>query len=631
MTTPEAFADLPAPIRDALARRGFRDLTAVQRAVVESCGAGRDLRIFSQTGSGKTVAIGLVLADHFLAEPRPARPSPRGDRAARPSALVLVPTRELAAQIREELDWLYAGLRDLRVEVVTGGTSIAGERRTLAGRPALVVATPGRLLDHLRNGALVPDAIGHVVLDEADQMLDMGFREELDAILERLPAERRSHLVSATFPRAVAALAERFQSEPLLLEGTRLGVANADIQHIAYAIRRHEAYAALVNVLLMAGDERCLVFVNRRSDATDLAEKLARDGFGAAPLSGELPQAQRTRTLAAFRNGTLPILVSTEVAARGIDVPEIGAVIHVDPPRTADAYTHRSGRTGRAGKTGRSMIFTTPADLVRVKRLARSARVELSWQPIPTPQKVEKALRKRARRAIHERLANATPEEGQWMYAKQLLEDRDPVQVVATLLELTAASAVRDPMPVAGFDPEAPPRGRARDRLGPSARSQGPGRLPRRDREGGTRGGAADFTRFFVSWGEESGATTGRLLSHVCRRGGIASGKVGAIEIAARVSFVSIANDVASAFEAKVRRPDTRDPGIAIRRAHEKLKGSAAPPRGPRKKGPASVLAARMSARSERGQSGSRPRPHEPRADSKSPARGKRPVRKPTR
>lgn len=571
----ENFAGLPAPIIAALEKQGFENLTAVQRAVHEATSAGRDLRVSSQTGSGKTVAIGLALADHFIAGVESASDGPKGPRkgnrtadgAAHPTALVIVPTRELAAQVSQELAWLYAQLRGLTVEVVTGGTSIMLERRALSRGPALVVGTPGRLLDHMRNGAVVCDSIGHVVLDEADQMLDMGFREELEAILEQLPADRSSHLVSATFPRAVLALANRFQKDPLVIEGTRLGVANSDIQHIAYAIRRHETYPALVNVLLMAGREaRALLFVNRRVDASELAEKLASDGFGAAPFSGELPQAQRTRTLNAFRNGTLPILVSTEVAARGIDVPGISMVIHVDPPRTAEAYTHRSGRTGRAGSSGRSVLFATPADMGRVNRMLKTSRVEISWQPIPSAEKVEKGLRKQARRELHAQLAEHAPEESQWMYAKQLLEDRDPVQVVATLLDLAAPTPPCKPRQVTGFDPKKERGGRADREGGRPGREDRGGR---RDTAGASRD-AADYTRFFINWGEESGATASRILSQVCRRGGIESGQVGAIEVAARVSFVAVANSVARDFESRAGRPDKRDPGIIIKRAEDR-------------------------------------------------------------
>jgi ATP-dependent RNA helicase DeaD len=602
MTQNESFAALPAQISSALTKRGFTELTAVQRAVADSESKGRDLRISSQTGSGKTVAIGIALASHFierLADPSSApkkvkKPKedgpprkPRG-AAAHPTALVIVPTRELAAQVKSELQWLYAELRGLKVEVVTGGTSVDGERRALARKPGLIVGTPGRLLDHMRNDAIDCDSIEHVILDEADQMLDMGFREELEGILEQLPESRSSHLMSATFPHAVVNLANRYQDNVLRLEGTRLGVANADIQHIAYPIRRQETYAALVNVLLLAGDSRCLLFVNRRVDATELAERLASNGFGAAPFSGELPQAQRTRTLAAFRTGTFNILVSTDVAARGIDVPDISTVVHIDPPRTSDAYIHRSGRTGRAGQTGQSILFVAGPDSRKVARMLQVAKIEVSWQPVPKPEKVEKSLLKQARRVMHERLKEDAPTETQLMYAKQLLEEQDPQHVVATLLEMAKPKPPCEPMHVVGLDPFSETRSKGKGR--PAGRPDGG---PRPDgakftpKSGAGRGpGPAGFTRFTVSWGERSGATASRLLSHICRRGGVESHQVGSIQISAKSSTVEVSRDVADAFETRVRRPDNRDPGIIVRRDENrsgsfgKADGSSGPPSG---------------------------------------------------
>jgi ATP-dependent RNA helicase DeaD len=610
LTTNDAFAGIPEPISSALTARGFTELTAVQKAVADAESQGRDLRISSQTGSGKTVAIGIALASHFiekLENPTPRKsgeskdskksgpPKKPRSSAARPTALVIVPTRELAAQVQGELQWLYANLRGLKVEVVTGGTSIEGERRALARGPGLVVGTPGRLLDHMRNHAIDCDSIEHVILDEADQMLDMGFREELEGILEQLPESRASHLMSATFPRAVISLANQYQKNVLTLEGTRLGVANADIHHIAYAMRRHETYAALVNVLLLAGHSRCLLFVNRRVDATELAEKLASDGFGAAPFSGELPQAQRTRTLAAFRSGTFNILVSTDVAARGIDVPDISTVIHVDPPRNSDAYIHRSGRTGRAGRTGQSILFVAGPDSRKVARMLQGARIEVSWQPAPKPDKVQKALVKQARREMHARLAEDAPTEAQLIYAKQLLEERDATHVVATLLEMAKPKPPRDPMNIVGLDPFADDRSKRRG-AGPDSRggvyAGARGGQSGGDARGSGRGPGA-FTRFSVSWGERTGASPSRLLSHICRRGGLDSHQVGSIQISAKSSTVDIASDVADAFEIRARRPDRRDPGIIVRRDegrsgssakfNEKEKGAgfSGPPSGP--------------------------------------------------
>ena len=314
----DKLAGVPELLAQAIRKRGFSELSSVQRAVLDAESEGQDLRISSQTGSGKTVAIGFALARHLTTEASVAV----SDRAG-PSVLVLVPTRELAMQVRDELHWLYAGVPGLRTEVVMGGTSIMLERRALARRPQIVVGTPGRTLDHMKSGTLGSSGVCHVVLDESDRMLDMGFREELEAILERLPKERRTHMISATFPAGVRRLADRFQKNALHIEGTRLGAANADIEHTAHILDRRDRYAALINLLLLNEGARCLIFVERRIDATSLASKLTGDGFPVQSFSGELPQAQRTRTIEAFRAGAIQTLVSTDVAARGIDVPDI--------------------------------------------------------------------------------------------------------------------------------------------------------------------------------------------------------------------------------------------------------------------------------------------------------------------
>ncbi|MCA9656388.1 MAG: DEAD/DEAH box helicase [Myxococcales bacterium] len=455
MTT-EPFASVPAPLRTAMEQRGFTSLTEVQLAVLAADTEAHDLRISSQTGSGKTVALGLALARGLLAE-READPDDAPPRSRRPAALVITPTRELAVQVRDELRWLLAEL-GTRVDVVTGGTDLGGERRMLRRPPTVLVGTPGRLLDHLRAGAVDCSGVAQVVLDEADRMLEMGFREELEAIVDALPAERRSHLVSATFPAPVLRVADRFQGADVLhLQGTTLGEANGDIDHVAQVVPATHGYAALVNALLLARGERVLVFVDRRAEASDLAERLASDGFAALPFSGDLSQAQRTRTLQSFRTGTIPVLVSTDVAARGIDVPEITMVVHMGAPRSADDYTHRSGRTGRAGQRGRSLLLVPPRARGYAGRLLADAGVEADWQTAPTPAKVRKANTKHARRRLHARLDDPSgPSDKSLQYAVSLLEGRDPATVVATLLELAEPPLTREPMEIPAVVEERP-------------------------------------------------------------------------------------------------------------------------------------------------------------------------------
>ncbi len=388
MPTPPLFDRLPPPLAEALLDRGFTELTPVQARVLDPAFDGVDLRVSSQTGSGKTVAIGLVLAPALI---ELAAAPPPATRGARPHAVLIAPTRELAAQLARELSWLYAKLR-VGVAVVAGGASYRDEKRALSQRPLVVVGTPGRLKDHLERRSIDTSGVATVVLDEADRMLDLGFREELEAILGLLPPERRTHLMSATFPREVLALANRYQRDAIVVEGTDLGAANSDITYVAHLVHQNERESALVNLLMMAPGERTLLFVRTRADASELADRLTRAGFHSLPLSGELEQRDRNKTLEAFRLGVVSTLVATDVAARGLDIPDVGRVIHCDPPTDSDGLTHRSGRTGRAGRKGTSVILVPPSGRVRVESIMRRARVKATWLPVPSPREVRAAI-----------------------------------------------------------------------------------------------------------------------------------------------------------------------------------------------------------------------------------------------
>ncbi len=594
----ETFTDLPAGIAGALQSRGFTALTPVQRAVLDPALQGRDLRISSQTGSGKTVAIGLVLAADLErvaatdaaaavaaadAEPesakRPAtttRPACGGSATppargrARPAALIVAPTRELAAQVARELAWLLAPV-GARICTVVGGTSVAGERRALAQGPSVVVGTPGRLVDHLERGAIDASAVATVVLDEADQMLDLGFREELEAILGAAPAERRTHLVSATFPREVLALANRYQRDAARVEGTAHGQANADIEHVVHLVRPDERVAALVNLLLLAPAERALVFVRTRADASEIAEALSASGFSARPLHGELEQWERTKTLGAFRAGAVTVLVATDVAARGLDVPDVARVIHADPPGDAEAFTHRSGRTGRAGKKGTSVVLVPPVAREYMVRVLHRARVEAVWRPAPSADDVRRAADERLRAEIAASVGEASSDASLEALATELLTTTDPTQLVAALLERARRAG---PCEAQAVTPLLPPEPRREAPRAPAARPQAHARRPaggappprgRTARAPDARGDVASaFVPFRVNWGARNGADPRRLLALVCRRGGVASGQIGAIRIGDLASTVEVASPAASGFARSVQRPDARDPRIRI-------------------------------------------------------------------
>jgi ATP-dependent RNA helicase DeaD len=449
MSSLDVFPCICAPLARALARRGFSSLTPVQLAVLDPAHAGHDLRIASRTGSGKTVALGLVLGS-MLEAPRERLVVPG---AAAPRALLIAPTRELAAQVGRELQWLYAEL-GLEVCVVTGGTSVGGERRSLARNPAIVVGTPGRLCDHVERGALDLSAVEAAVLDEADQMLDLGFREALESLLGACPEGSRRHLVSATFPRAVEALANRYQKNAKLVAGSSPEEAHEDITYLVHLVRPGERYAALVNVLLMSPDDRTLVFVRTRADAGTVSARLIKDGFRAAALSGELAQAERTRTLDAFRHGSISVLVCTDVASRGIDVPEVQRVIHGDLPDGPETLTHRSGRTGRAGNKGTSVLLV-PADRRGfAQMLLRGARIFARLCPPPSVEDVQQAADERMFEQLSAEIEGA---DAHTELAQRLLEAMEPEQLVKALLARLAQDGPCAPRALTEIDTR-PPR-----------------------------------------------------------------------------------------------------------------------------------------------------------------------------
>ncbi len=537
------FARVPAGLGQALCDKGFTELTAVQAAVLAPEFASRDLRISSQTGSGKTVAIGLVLAAELAdIDPRPAR-----GRTARPRVLLIAPTRELAQQLGRELGWLYRPL-GARVAVVTGGTGLGGDFRTLGQQPHVLVGTPGRLLDHLERASLDLSQTGAVVLDEADEMLDMGFRDELAGILDTTPAERRTHLVSATLPREVLRLADEYQTDPARVQTARAGAAHADIEHVGHAVRRSDRFDTLVNLLLAAPEQRSLVFVRTRADASDLASELREQGFSAGAMSGDLDQRARNAMLSAFRSGAVRTVVATDVAARGLDIDDVGQVVHFDLPANPEVFTHRSGRTGRAGNKGTSVALVPPQEHRRFEQHLRRAGITLRWLPVPTPASIQAAADSRMADEI---AATDTSDRRLRALAERLLDGADAVDVVAALLsksEHAGPCAPRDVRTASAPKPHTASASKPRKKS------------PGRDRNG-------SFTPFHVNWGTRAGANPSRLLAMVCRRGNVRGQHIGAIEIGPSGSTVDVASHLAADFERAARKPDPRNPRVKIRPA----------------------------------------------------------------
>ena len=434
---------MPFPItHPALARalqaQGYREPTPVQAAVL-AAPADHDLLVSAQTGSGKTVAFGLAAAAPLLGE------AERFGRAGPPLGLVIAPTRELAMQVSRELAWLYADA-GARVETCVGGMDARREQRALAAGTHLVVGTPGRLRDHLERGNLDLSALKVVVLDEADEMLDLGFREDLEEILDSTPVARRTLLFSATIAKEIAALARRYQRDAVRIDTTRRDEAHGDIEYRAVRVAPGEVENAVVNVLRYFESPGALVFCATRERVRHLYGALRERGFAAVALSGELSQKERSDALQALRDGHARACVATDVAARGLDLPDLGLVIHADLPVNKAGLLHRSGRTGRAGRKGTSVLLV-PYNKRRIaERLLESASIEAEWSGPPSAEEIRA---KDQVRLLEDPILNepASPED--LALAGRILADRSPEAVAAALIRLHRA---RLPEPEEVFD-----------------------------------------------------------------------------------------------------------------------------------------------------------------------------------
>lgn len=520
----------------ALAARGYDRPTPVQAAVLAPELRGRDLLVSSRTGSGKTVAFGLVLADALLGD------APAFGKAAAPLGLVVAPTRELAVQVQRELAWLLAEAGG-RVVACVGGMDPRREARALAEGAHLVVGTPGRLLDHHRRRTLDLSALRALVLDEADEMLDMGFREELEAILAAAPPDRRTLLFSATLPKPILELSRKYTRDPARVAATNPREAHEDIAWRAHVVAPSEREHAIVNVLRRLDPESALVFRATREAAHHTCSSLAERGFAAVAISGELTQGERTRALKELRDGRARVLVATDVAARGLDLPGIELVLHGDPPRDPQALAHRSGRTGRAGRKGLAVLLASPGERHRVERMLKEIGAKVEWAPVPTPEEIR--ARDEERLAARLDAMDAETSEEELAAASKLLRGRDPVHVAAALLRLERS---RLPAPEELTETAAAAR-----------------HVPAPPGERKARGGPPkDVVWFRIGLGREKKADPKWILPLLCRRGGVTRDEIGKIIIEERQTRFEVARAAADRFREAAAVPDPRAPGVRI-------------------------------------------------------------------
>ena len=523
-----AFADLgaPEPLAAALAARGYEIPTPVQEAVLQDDARGRDLMVSARTGSGKTVAFGMAIAPELLPWPKPSKPL----------CLVVAPTRELAQQVSRELSWLYA---DARVTACVGGADVGKELRALKGGVHVVVGTPGRLVDHLERGSLQLGALKALVLDEADEMLDLGFRDELEEILGAAPAERRTLLFSATIPHAIETLARKYTRDPLRIAANPPSQAHADIEVRAHLVAPREREHAVVNTLRFHDAPAAIVFCATREGVTHLSQSLLERGFAAVPLSGELTQAERTRALHALRDGRARVLVATDVAARGLDLPDVSLVIQADPPQNADVLQHRSGRTGRAGRKGVSVLLVPPQARRAVEMMLRKAGQRAEFSPPPDSDVIRVHDRDRLVREIDQLLKDPTEED--LALARLLLRDRDAGMLAAALVKVR-----REALPA---PEDLPFTAELSKKSKPVPHSNG--------------------VWFKVNVGRKRNADPRWLLPILCRRGEVDRRQIGRIEIMPDETRFEVSRAAAAHFGRAAKKPDRKDPNIRITQVHE--------------------------------------------------------------
>ena len=551
--TPAEGADPVHPaLASALEAKGYSQLTPVQMEMANRGQLHADLLVSAQTGSGKTVAFGIAIATTLLGG------AGQFETAGWPLGLVIAPTRELAIQVRRELDWLYAAA-DIRTATCVGGMDMRTERRALERGAHLVVGTPGRLRDHITKGALNLGRVRAVVLDEADEMLDLGFREDLEFILGAAPSERRTLMFSATVPRGIAELAKTFQKDALRIAATATADQHADIEYQMMLVRRDEREHAIINTLLNSDSTSALVFCHTREAVRHLTARLANRGFSVVSLSGEMAQSERSNALQSMRDGRAQVCVATDVAARGIDLPNLDLVIHADVPSNPETLLHRSGRTGRAGRKGVCVLIVPENRRGAAQRVLSLARLAARVRAAPGIAEIEARYRQEILDAA---LSAPEPDDVEAAFVAELLAKAAPERIAAAFLrqQLAARPVPEDLLPLPVADMQA-----GKSRHGGQnghERSPVPAREPRRpDMEGGVW--------FSLSLGRKQRADPKWLLPMICKAGGISRRDVGSIRIDDTETRFEIAADKAAGFAEQVNRPGSTERGIVIAPAGE--------------------------------------------------------------
>ncbi|MFB2601163.1 DEAD/DEAH box helicase [Rhizobium phaseoli] len=531
-------------IAKALQKRGYAELTPVQKSMLDPDLAASDALVSAQTGSGKTVAFGLALAPTLL------EGSERFGNAGAPLALVIAPTRELALQVKRELEWLYE-MTGAVIASCVGGMDIRSERRALERGAHIVVGTPGRLCDHIRRRALDMSDLKAAVLDEADEMLDLGFREDLEFILDSAPDERRTLMFSATVPAAIAKLAKSYQRDAVRISTAAEEKQHVDIEYRALMVAPSDRENAIINVLRYYEATNAIVFCSTRAAVNHLTARFNNRNFSVVALSGELTQNERSQALQAMRDGRARVCIATDVAARGIDLPGLDLVIHADLPTNPETLLHRSGRTGRTGRKGISAMIVPLNARRKAERLLENAGISAAWARPPSAEEVNE---RDDERLLADPIFHDAPQEEEQGLVQQLLASHGAEKLAAAFLRLyrTNHSAPEDLIEVTVQDGGSRKR---RDNAEPYAPVQ---KGPRED--------FGPSVWFSVSVGRKQNAEPRWLIPMLCRNGNVTKREIGAIKMQPEETYVEIAVASADGFQEALGPNKTLERGIRVTR-----------------------------------------------------------------
>jgi ATP-dependent RNA helicase DeaD len=529
-TPPFSELGLPAELLAAVEALGFERPSPIQAKAIPVALTGRDILGLSHTGSGKTAAFTLPLLAKL------------DFKKFAPQALILCPTRELAVQVCEEVHRLGSKLGQLRAIPVYGGAPMDRQLRALRDGVQVVVGTPGRVMDHLRRGSFDVSKIETVVLDEADRMLDLGFREEMEELLAAIPKERQTMFFSATMSRGVSHLIGKFGNNAQTIEIDQKAKTVSTIDQCCYEVRERSKVEVLSRLLDMEQSRLAIIFCNTKRSVDECTEALLARGYTADRLHGDITQQMRERVLNRFREGTIELLVATDVAARGLDVENIDVVFNYDLPQDPEDYVHRIGRTGRAGRSGRAVSFVFGREIHRLEMIERYTRHPIRRERVPTQEMVEGRLADRFFDQIKDRLEKGEFESHESQMDRLLEQGFTPTDIAGVLITMLKETSSREFGEIAE-DREVPgQRGRRETREPREFREREP-RAPRERRDGPHDN--ADMVPLFFSLGKFHGVKVGEIIGMLYGEAGLPDGAVGHVKLFAKHSCIDVRADCA--------------------------------------------------------------------------------------